>query len=196
MIRHLFLGFIVVLAFACKQPTTKKDKKNKPDATSTSQSNPADPSQASASSPSPAEPGEPTSQGGDDLKLTVAASAPKKEIPPIVPMKSDPDCEAPEVTLSNEDKVALLKTYIEIHKDFLTREKGVKNIKDIPDPADPLRFEISFQDLFGNPAKMDYKFGKAVAAGESFTLCLDEGNNVLLWAGTYKRDPAKKFVKE
>jgi hypothetical protein len=191
MRRSYLLSLIAVQVLACTQPTPKNNKtKSKPSPTSLTSS----PSSKEATATN-----EPTSTEVTplkDMKLTVAASAPIKEPTPITPQKTDPQCEVQGAALSDSDKEAIFTAYIQIQQEYLEREKGVKNFKLIKDPKEALKYELSFVDLFGNAASMKYKFGKAIVGkDEKTTLCLDEGS-IMLWAGTYKRDPAKKFVPD
>jgi hypothetical protein len=181
---------LIAATLACSQPTpTKNNKSNKTKEATPSASSPAN-------GPATGDAAAPTSAPQDDLKLTVAATAPIKEPTPITPQKTDPECEIEGAPLSEPDKEAIFTAYIEIQKEYLEREKGVKNFKLNKDPKEPLKYELSFVDIFGNAASMKYKFGKAIVGkDDKTTLCLDEGA-IMLWAGTYKRDPIKKFIPD
>ena len=188
--RSPLLCLIAAHALACTQPAPNKNNKTKSDATLASASSPV------ANSPATNEPTSPASAPNDDLKLTVAATAPIKEPTPITPQKTDPECDVQGAALSEVDKEAIFNAYIEIQKEYLEREKGVKNFKISKDPKEALKYELSFVDIFGNAASMKYKFGKAIVGkDDKTTLCLDEGA-IMLWAGTYKRDPIKKFIPD
>jgi hypothetical protein len=184
--RRPLLCLLAAQTLACTQPAPKKNPANNRDE--------ASPLTASSAKEDPNNPTSPTSTPTEDLKLAVAASAPIKEPTPITPQKTDPECEVEGTPLSDPDKEAIFNAYIEIQKEYLEREKGVKNFKLNKDLKEPLKYELSFVDIFGNAASMKYKFGKAiVGADNKTTLCLDEGP-IMLWAGTYKRDPLKKFA--
>jgi hypothetical protein len=181
----------LLLSTSCVQPAAKKSNSN--DAPAATK-----PAAIAASEPAPEPQSTPDSAPTkpDDLKLAMTATAPVKEPTPITPQKTDPECEGAASVMSDTDKDALLAAYIEIQKDYLAREKGVKNPKLSKDPKDPLRYELAFTDIFGNNASMKYKFGKAIPGKDgAVTLCLDEGA-IMLWAGTYKRDATNKFVPD
>jgi hypothetical protein len=182
--RSPLLCLFAAHALACTQPDPIKSDKTKNDATLATA--------PTVKVPATSEPIAPT----NDLTLTVTATAPIKEPTPITPQKTDPECDVQGAALSDLDKEAIFNAYIEIQKEYLEREKGVKNFKLNKDPKEALRYELSFVDIFGNAASMKYKFGKAIVGkDDKTTLCLDEGA-IMLWAGTYKRDPIKKFIPD
>src|SRR5689334_4502856 len=123
--RSYLLGFIAISALACTQPAPKNKDKNKP--TPASVASPETKQANATSEPTSTE--TPSEDPKDKLKLTVAASAPIKEPTPITPQKTDPECEVQGAALSDLDKEALFTAYIQIQKEYLEREKGVKNFK-------------------------------------------------------------------
>jgi hypothetical protein len=199
MPRSALIAAIALFVLGCDSPSAgskrpKEKPKGEADAAETAPSS-AEPGGVTANGPA-ATPDTPSSaEAPGDLKLKVDAEPPKVA---IAPEKSDPECQAKDATgkapLGEADQGSVFKAYLAIQQDYLSREKGAKEVKLVADPKDPLSFKLAFKDLLGNSGAMSYKFGKViVAADDTVTLCLDEGQR-LLWAGSYKRGSDGKFA--